>query len=100
MKRWTPCDCLNGVAILPSRLPRRRGGPAVGALSEEPVTVVVAVMTGPSVADPRVDQGVDDVDEQADHDDDQREEGDEALHADVVAAVEVLEQAAAQPGPA
>src|SRR4051812_14175746 len=89
MKRWTPWDCLYGAASLVRRLPRRRGGTEVGALSEEPVTVVVAVI---SVAHARADHGIDDVDDEADHDDDQREERDQTLYSDVVAAIEVLEQ--------
>src|SRR3954452_10048008 len=97
MKRWMPCDWRYGAAILVSRFPRRRGGTEVGALSAEPVTVVVAVM---SVADPRVDHGVDDVDDEADHHDDQRKERDQALDPDVVTVVEVLQQTAAEPGPA
>src|SRR3954466_13512920 len=97
MNRCTPWECLYGAPILLGRLPRRRGGSAEGALSEEPVTVVVAVM---SVPDPRIDHGVDDVDDEADHDHDQREESDQALHPDVVAVVEVLQQARAQPWPA
>ena len=44
MKRWTPCDCLYGAAILLKMLPRLRGGSTTGALSGEPVTVVVAVI--------------------------------------------------------
>src|SRR4051794_19618257 len=97
MKRWMPCECLNGAASLVSGPPRRRGGTAFGALSGDPVTVVVAVI---SVPDARVDHGVDDVDYEADHDDDQREERNQALHPDVVAVVEVLQQSAAQTGPA
>src|SRR3954452_6799917 len=96
MKRWTPCDCLYGDAILLKMLPRRFGGTAVGALSAEPVTVVVAVI---SVPHPRVDHGVHDVDDEADHDDDQREERDQSLHADVVPVVEVLQQARTQSRP-
>ena len=44
MKRWMPCDCRYGAAMRLSRLPRLRGGPATGGLSEAPVTVVVAVI--------------------------------------------------------
>ena len=32
MKRWTPCDCLYGAAILLRMLPRRRGGTDLGRL--------------------------------------------------------------------
>ena len=44
MKRWMPCDCLNGAAIRLRMFARRRGGPTIGALSAEPVTEVVAVI--------------------------------------------------------
>src|SRR5262245_42672822 len=97
MNRWTPCDCLNGAAILLKMLPRRRGVETSGGVSGVPVTVVVSVM---SVPDPRVDHRVDDVDDEADHDDDQREERDQTLYSDVVAVVEVLQQARPQPWPA
>src|SRR3954447_5178342 len=96
MNRWTPCDCLNGAMIFVTGPPRRRGGTVGGALPDAPVTVVVAVM---SIPDPRVDHRVDDVDDEADHHDDQREEGDQALFSDVVAVVEVLQQARPQPRP-
>src|SRR5262245_57804711 len=117
MKRWIPCELRYGAAILVKMLPRRRGGTATGALSDEPVTVVVAVirgsfggparararcrwtpgedagrvrwrshcpdrgrcqappalvrlrggsLKGPLVPDPRIDHGVDDVDDEAD----------------------------------
>ncbi len=42
MKRWMPCDCRYGAAILAKMLPRR-GAWTTGALSSEPVTLVVAV---------------------------------------------------------
>ena len=44
MKRWMPCDCLNGAAIRLKMFARRRGGSEIGALSAEPVTEVVAVI--------------------------------------------------------
>src|SRR6478735_3252625 len=97
MKRWMPCEFLYGAIIFDNRLARRLGAAVGGGLSGDPVTVVVAVM---SVPDARVDQRVDDVDDEADHNHDQREERDQALHADVVTVREVLEQTAAQAGPA
>ena len=44
MKRWMPCEFLYGAAIRLRIPPRLRGGSTTGALSDEPVTVVVAVM--------------------------------------------------------
>src|SRR3954471_1155456 len=96
MKRWTPCDCRNGAAIFVNTLPRRRGGTVVGGVSGAPVTEGVAVI---SVPDPRVDQGVRDVDQEADHHHDQGEERDQTLHADVVAVSQILQQPAPEPGP-
>src|SRR5688572_33333564 len=52
-----------------------------------------------SVPHPRVDEGVDEVDDQRDDDDGQGEDRDDSLNGDVVALVQVADQLGADPRP-
>src|SRR5262245_55246525 len=75
------------------RAPISLRGPPRGAVSGVPARTAI------SVPDPGIDVGVDEVDDQARGDDDEREHDDDPLHRGVVAVLEIDDQRVPDSGP-
>ena len=78
---------------------KARRGPVSRRVTPAETLPRASARTDTSVPDPRVDVGVDEVDDQAREDDDEREDDDDPLDGGVVAVLQVDDQRVPDAGP-